>query len=70
MSKYVEHQTVILNRDIPDEELEKGAMGTIVHIYGSFGPVKAYAVEFPFGGTSTVVTLTEDDLDPPKGEFT
>jgi hypothetical protein len=54
-----EHQRVVLSSGVPDEGLEAGDVGTIVHVY-PYG--QAYEVEFVAldGHTTAVVTLEID----------
>jgi len=58
-----EHDCVVLTADLPDEKLEAGDVGTVVHIHK--GGV-AYEVEFMTldGHTVAVVTVASDQLRP------
>ena len=53
-----EHSLVVLNREMVDQGLHCGDVGTVVGIYGNG---KAYEVEFVDGDGSTIALLT---LDP------
>jgi len=52
--------TAVLTRDIPDDGLRRGDLGTIVEIHGP----DAFEVEFvaASGRTQALVTLSEADL--------
>jgi hypothetical protein len=54
------HQEVILARDLPQDGLRSGDIGTVVHIY----PKGGLEVEFftASGKTRAVVTLREADI--------
>ncbi len=56
-----EHQRVVLTAPVPDEQLEPGDVGTVVHVYADG---KAYEVEFVAldGQTKAVVTLPVDQV--------
>ena len=58
-----EHDCVVLTADLPDEKLERGDVGTVVHIHG--GGV-AYEVEFMTldGNTVAVATVESAHLRP------
>jgi hypothetical protein len=58
-----EHDCVVLTADLPDEKLEAGDVGTVVHIHK--GGV-AYEVEFMTldGHTVAVATVPSDQLRP------
>ena len=58
-----EHDCVVLTADLPDEKLEAGDVGTVVHIHK--GGV-AYEVEFVTldGHTVAVATVASDQLRP------
>ncbi len=58
-----EHECVVLTADLPDERLEAGDVGTVVHIHK--GGV-AYEVEFMTldGHTVAVATVASDQLRP------
>lgn len=66
---YKELDTIILAHDIEDSSLKEGAVGTIVHIYGTG---EAYEVEFikQDGGTAGLLTLTTDDFHPVTSRLT
>lgn len=58
-----EHDCVVLTRNLPEEKLEAGDMGTVVHIHnGGAG----YEVEFMTltGETVAVVTMMASDVRP------
>jgi hypothetical protein len=54
-----ELETVILDRDVPEQKLRKGDLGTVVFVHGDGA---AYGVEFVTldGQTLAVVTLPAD----------
>lgn len=54
------HEEVVLARDVPEELLRKGDIGTVVHVY----PAGGYEVEFftASGKTRAVVTLRTADV--------
>jgi len=54
--------TVVLDRDLPDEGLRKGDLGAVVHVYEPDG----LEVEFvsASGRTEALVTLTASDVRP------
>jgi hypothetical protein len=58
-----EHDRVVLTASLPDEGLEPGDIGAVVHIYPQN---EAYEVEFVTltGKTAAVVTVTADQLRP------
>ena len=58
-----EHDCVILTQNIPEESLEAGDIGTVVHIHGEG---KGYEVEFITlaGETVAVATLLPGQLRP------
>jgi Domain of unknown function (DUF4926) len=57
---YKELDTVVLNRDLPEQGLRRGDLGAVVQVYG------ADAVEVEFvtasGRTQALVTLTTGDV--------
>jgi mRNA-degrading endonuclease toxin of MazEF toxin-antitoxin module len=58
-----EHDCVVLTKNLPEESLEAGDVGTVVHIHkGAAG----YEVEFATltGETVTIVTLLADQVRP------
>lgn len=55
-----EHSLVVLDCDPPDEKLNRGDVGTVVHVYKDG---KAYEVEFVDGGGSTVALITVESGD-------
>lgn len=58
-----EHDRVALDRDLPEQGLARGDLGTVVHVYADG---KAYEVEFMTltGETIDVVTLEAADVRP------
>jgi Domain of unknown function (DUF4926) len=58
-----EHERVVLTAAIPDEKLESGDVGTVVHIYPDR---QAYEVEFVAldGHTTGVVTVESHQVRP------
>ena len=58
--KLKELQTVVLNRDLPEQGLKKGDLGAVVQVYDPDGP----EVEFvsASGKTEALVTLKESDV--------
>jgi len=61
--KIKEHDCVVLTKNLPEENLEAGDVGTVVHIHK--GAV-AYEVEFVTlaGSIVAVATVTASDLRP------
>jgi hypothetical protein len=53
-----ERDRVVLTKPVPNESLEKGDVGTVVHLYDD-GTASAYEVEFTTlaGHTASVVTV-------------
>jgi len=60
-----EHDRIVLTTDIPDEGLEAGDVGTVVHVYPG---AEGYEVEFLAldGNTEAVVTLRNSQVRPVK----
>ena len=58
-----EHERVVLTRSLPEEGLETGDVGTVVHIYSDG---RAYEVEFVAldGHTTAVATLEAQQVRP------
>ena len=58
-----EHSLVVLDCDPPHEKLNRGDVGTVVHVYKGG---RGYEVEFVGGGGRTValVTVGADDVRP------
>ncbi|MGQ0671310.1 MAG: DUF4926 domain-containing protein [Hyphomicrobium sp.] len=58
-----EHDRIALERDLPEQGLARGDLGTVVHVYADG---KAYEVEFMTltGETIDVVTLEAGDVRP------
>lgn len=58
-----EHDCVVLTADLPDEKLEAGDVGAVVHIHKDG---VAYEVEFTTldGHTVAVATVASDQLRP------
>lgn len=51
----VEHEFVVLTRDVSERRLQRGDVGVVVHVYGER---EAYEVEF----AQCVLTLRPDDI--------
>jgi len=63
MTMVKEHERVILKSPLPEEGLEAGDVGTVVHIYGDG---KAFEVEFvALDGHTTAVATVETHLVRP-----
>lgn len=60
---FEELDTVVLNKNIEKNNLKKGDIGTVVHVYEAG---KAFEVEFVAaeGKTVAVLTLTPSDIRP------
>jgi hypothetical protein len=58
--KFKELETVVLNRDLPDQGLQRGDLGAVVQVYAPDG----LEVEFvsASGRTEALVTLKEADV--------
>ena len=58
-----EHERVVLTAPVPEEGLEAGDVGTVVHLYRDG---QAYEVEFTTlnGTTAAVVTLEANQVRP------
>ena len=54
------HDSVALDRDLPERGLKSGDLGAVVHVYDA----DAFEVEFvdASGGTAAVLTLRSSDL--------
>lgn len=64
---YCNLERVQLRCDLPEHGLERGASGTIVHVFAS---ADAYLVEFVSpddGSTRALAELTPDQLAPARG---
>ena len=63
---YKEFDTVVLNRDLPDQGLRHGDLGAVVQVYGAEG----IEVEFvtASGRTQALVTLSVRDVRPVRDE--
>lgn len=61
-----EHDCVVLTANLPEERLEAGDVGTVVHIHQGGA---AYEVEFTTldGHTVAVATVSGDQLRPVSG---
>ena len=61
--KIKEHDCVVLTKNLPEENLEAGDVGTVVHIHKNG---VAYEVEFVTlaGSTVAVATIEASDLRP------
>jgi len=55
-----EHSLVVLDCDPEHERLNRGDVGTVVHVYRNGA---AYEVEFVDGGGATIALLTVDAKD-------
>ena len=55
-----EHDLVVLDCDPPHEKLDRGDVGTVVHVYKNGA---AYEVEFVDGGGATVALITVEAKD-------
>jgi len=55
-----EHSLVVLDRDPEHEKLNRGDVGTVVHVYKNGA---AYEVEFVDGGGATIALITVDAVD-------
>lgn len=55
-----EHSLVVLDCDPEHEKLNRGDVGTVVHIYKNNA---AYEVEFVDGGGATIALITVDAKD-------
>jgi hypothetical protein len=58
--RFKELETVVLNRDLPEQRLRRGDLGAVVHVYEPDG----LEVEFvsAAGKTEALVTLKEGDV--------
>lgn len=58
-----EHDCIVLTADLPEEGLEAGDVGTVVHVHMG---AKAYEVEFMtlIGKTIAVATVLSSQLGP------
>ena len=58
-----EHDVVVLTTSLPDERLEAGDVGTVVHLYADG---RAYEVEFTTleGQTVAVATVEKNQVRP------
>ncbi|MBI4538988.1 MAG: DUF4926 domain-containing protein [Gemmatimonadetes bacterium] len=63
-----EHERVVLTVSVPEEKLEPGDVGTVVHVYPDG---QAYEVEFVTldGRTAAVVTLEAPQVRPVSSRF-
>ena len=55
-----EHSLVVLDRDPPHDKLNRGDVGTVVHVYKGG---RGYEIEFVDGGGQTVALITVDAGD-------
>jgi hypothetical protein len=62
--KYELLEVVVLDKDLPEEGLRRGDLGTVVEL----NPPHGLEVEFlaGTGRTKAVLTLSEDDVRPPR----
>lgn len=60
------HEEVVLTRDVPEQGLRRGDIGTVVHVYSAGG----FEVEFftASGKTRAVVTLPAADVRRAKDD--
>lgn len=58
-----EHERVVLKAPVPNEKLEAGDVGTVVHVYRDGA---AYEIEFTTleGATAAVVTVESSQVRP------
>jgi hypothetical protein len=58
-----EHERAVLTKDIPDQGLKAGDVGTVIHIYkdGAAYEIEFFALD---GRTLDVVTLEADQVRP------
>ena len=58
-----EHDRVVLTQSLPEQRLEAGDVGTVVHVYADG---KAYEIEFTMldGSTAVVATIELDGVRP------
>ena len=58
-----EHDRVVLTAPVPDEGLEPGDIGAVVHVYPRS---EAYEIEFVTltGKTAAIVTVSADNVRP------
>jgi hypothetical protein len=63
MATIKEHERIVLTRPVPNEGLEAGDVGTVVHVYRDGS---AYEIEFTTldGRTAAVVTVEAADVRP------
>jgi hypothetical protein len=63
MATIKEHERIVLTRPVPNEGLEAGDVGTVVHVYRDGS---AYEIEFTTldGKTAAVVTVEAADVRP------
>jgi hypothetical protein len=57
-------EIIIATVDLPEQQILRGDIGTIVHVYDN--PSLAYEVEFvnPDGSTRALLTMTPNQLRP------
>lgn len=58
-----EHDRVVLTQSLPEQRLEAGDVGTVVHVYADG---KAYEIEFTMldGSTAVVATIELESVRP------
>ena len=63
-----EHERVVLTAPVPNERLEIGDVGTVVHVYSDGG---AFEVEFTTldGRTAAVATVEASGVRPRRGRL-
>lgn len=64
---FEEYSLVKLKNDLPEENLEAGAKGTIVMVYPKISESQDYEVEFSDdeGNTLALLTLPESSIEKP-----
>ena len=62
--------TVVLARDLPEHDLRRGDLGTVVELYPPDGALRGVEVEFATvaGRTIALVSLSKEDVRP-IGDF-
>jgi hypothetical protein len=61
---YREHDTIVLNRDLPEKALRVGALGAVLHVHEDH----MLEVDFtPPGGMEAIVQIPERAVRPVRG---
>jgi hypothetical protein len=61
---YREHDTIVLNRDLPEKGLQVGALGAVLRLHGEH----MLEVDFtPPGGMEAIVQVPERAVRPVRG---